>query len=239
VLGCDGVYWDEMSHTCVEYTYDKWDRRSADVDKETFRIARRKAALALICQPWKVRMVKEILAKGKCIVANGSPLTETMRRLKFPRFQETDSVWNITRGHLYTPIGLADHLTIRSEIDEARQMRMNLDLGGLFYYYPVVEESFEKAASHMFPFTPLEVREGVLMGKERIITNRSGIFGFGDCSWHRVYIFNPEGRRVEGLRDVEGLRVRTFERRGKVYTELRLPPKFLAIIERVVEGRGK
>lgn len=232
VLGCDGVYWDEMAHTCVDYTYDRWDRRSADVDRRTFRIARKKAALPLICQPWKVRMVREALGRGKRIVANGSPLTETMRRFKFPRFQETASIWNIVRGHLYTPIGLGDHLTIRSELDEARQMRMNLDVGGLFYFYPVVGETYEKAVSRMFPFTPVEIREGVLIGRERIITNRSGIFGFGDRSGHEVYIYGPEGREVGRGEGIEGLSVRTFERGGKVYTELRLPPRFLAVIER-------
>ena len=190
-------------------------------DMRTFRIARKKAVLPLICQPWKVEMVRQILKRGKCIVANSLPLMETMHRFRFPRFRETASIWNIAGSHLYTPIGLGDQLTIRAEIDEARQVRMNLDLGGLFYFYPIVEETFEKAIAHMFPFMPVD--------------NRSGLFGFGECSKHVVYIYGPDGRRVARPENIEGLAFCTLERGGQTHTELRLPLRFMAVIERVVK----
>jgi len=46
----------------------------------------------------------------------------------------------------------------------------------------------------MFPITPMELHEGYIIGKERIVTNRSGLFGWGDNSKHEVHVFNEEGK---------------------------------------------
>ncbi|HIE09621.1 MAG TPA: hypothetical protein EYP65_07200 [Armatimonadetes bacterium] len=75
----------------------------------------------------------------------------------------------------------------------------------------------------------------MLIGEERIITNRSGLFGFGDCSKHVVYIYGPDGRRVARPENIEGLAFCTLERGGQTHTELRLPLRFMAVIERVVK----
>jgi hypothetical protein len=79
---------------------------------------------------------------------------------------------------------------------------------------------------YMFPITPLELHEGYIIGEERIITNRSGLFGWGDSSRHEVHVFNNEGREVEDFG------APSITRDGKTYTELRIAEDWSAAIIR-------
>ena len=81
----------------------------------------------------------------------------------------------------------------------------------------------------MYPITPLELHAGFVIGKERIVTNRSGLFGFGDSAQHEVHVFDHEGREVD---DFAAPRVRED---GKTYSELRLPGQWSAAVIRVAE----
>jgi len=80
--------------------------------------------------------------------------------------------------------------------------------------------------SFMFPITPVELHEGFIMGEERIVTNRSGLFGFGDRSRHEVHVFNDQGREVPDCK------APLVEKNGKTYTGLRLAEDWSAAIVR-------
>ena len=56
----------------------------------------------------------------------------------------------------------------------------------------------------MFPITPVELHEGYIIGQERIVTNRSGLFGWGDDSRHEVHVFDDQGREVPELQGRHG-----------------------------------
>jgi hypothetical protein len=77
-----------------------------------------------------------------------------------------------------------------------------------------------------FPLTPIELKAGVVIGVERILTNRSGRFGWGDDSAADVYLFDALARRVAEPD------AKTLRRWGKTMTELRLPPDHLAVLVR-------
>ena len=79
---------------------------------------------------------------------------------------------------------------------------------------------------YMYPITPLEIHGGHVIGEERIITNRSGLFGWGDESAHEVHVFSDESVEVE---DFDAPLVR---RDGKTYTELRIAEDWSAAIIR-------
>jgi hypothetical protein len=82
----------------------------------------------------------------------------------------------------------------------------------------------------MFPITPIELHEGFIIGKERIITNRSGLFGWNDKSQHEIHIFDRTGREVE-LKDIKAPTVaKTYEKDGARWTELRLGEGWSAAI---------
>ena len=83
---------------------------------------------------------------------------------------------------------------------------------------------------HMYPFTPLELHEGFLIGQEHIITKRSGLFGWGDSSAHEVYVYDEAGREV---RDIQ---VPWVTRGQATFSELRLAAGWSAVIVRRSHG---
>jgi len=128
---------------------------------------------------------------------------------------------------LHTPVALGDHLTEHSEADAYRVMLGALDRGCLYSWYSSsVIPIYKTLTEHMFPFTPVELHSGYVIGKERILTNRSGTFGWGDASDMDVYVYDDTGRPS---RKVAGKIVR---RNGKNCVELRLPEDYSAAIVR-------
>ncbi|MCX7886149.1 MAG: hypothetical protein N3B01_02675 [Verrucomicrobiae bacterium] len=227
-IKADGVYWDELEYSAYAYHYgEPWDGCSADIDPQTMKIRRLKSSITLLSQPWRVALIREIMARGP-LIANGQPHTRTIARLKFPRFVETASIDNCARAQLYTPIALGDHLSERSEEDAYRNMVRALDYGCVSHWYGDLQviPRYETLTKYMYPITPLELREGYIIGRERILTNRSGLFGWGDRSRHEVHVFDDTGREVPDFK------APTVERDGATFTELRIPEGWSAAILR-------
>ena len=223
----DGVFWDEMEYCRSEYHYgEPWDGVSGDIDQDSGRLLRKKSSLALLSQEFRAALARKILARGP-LYANGSPHTRTIANLKFQRFTETGTISNCASTLLYSPVALGDHLTERTEEDAYNVMLAALDYGCLYNWYSDrVELTHPTLAGHMFPITPMELHEGYIIGRERIITKASGIFGWGDDSSHTVHVFNEKGVEVP---DFKAPLVR---KDGKTFTELRLPEDWSAAILR-------
>lgn len=227
-IRADGVYWDEMEYSAYAYHYgDPWDGCSADIDARTHRITRLKASVTLVSQPWRLAMAKKIMARGP-LLANGQPRTRTMARLKFPRFVETGSASNCVHAQLHSPIALGDHLGERTEADAYHGMLAALDYGCLYHWYSDAQviPTHPTLTQFMYPATPVELHEGYLIARERILTKRSGFFGWNDRSVHEVHVFNDEGREVIAFK------APTVLREGKAFTELRLAEGWSAAIVR-------
>ena len=176
-IGADGVYWDELEYSAYRYHYgEPWDGCSADIDQKSMKIARLKSSVTLLSQPWRVALAKKILARGP-LVGNGQPHTRTMAALHFPRFVETGSPSNCAEAQLHSPIALGDHLTERSEVDAYRNMLGALDYGCLYHWYNdlTVMPTHPTLTAHMYPITPMELHEGYMIGRERIITTQRAV----------------------------------------------------------------
>jgi hypothetical protein len=227
-LKFDGLYWDEFSYSKSQYLYDwpEWDGHTALLDPANFTIAKKISFQTLVSQPFRLDMAKRLLADGHPLIANGEPLTETEMRVHFPRFVETGGPAAMNETHLFSPVGLSDSMTEQQPADFAANMRRHLDYGCVYYYYffsppmphPMLTE-------YMYPITPLELHEGYLIGKERILTNRAGVFGWRDRSQHEVHVFNEQGDPVQ-------LAAPTVTKNGATWTELRLPQGYTAAIVR-------
>ena len=227
-IGAEGVYWDEHEYSARPYHYGTpWDGVSGDVDPVKMTVRRLKSSVTLLTEPWRVAMARRIMARGP-LVGNGVPRTRAMAGLKFPCFVETGSISNCTRAQLYSPIALGDHLTERSEEDAYRTMLAALDYGCLYHWYNdlLVVPTHHHLTRYMYPITPLELNEGSVIGRERIVTKRSGLFGWGDASRHEVHVFDHEGREVESHQ------APLVERNHNTYTELRLPEDWSAAVVR-------
>ncbi len=84
--------------------------------------------------------------------------------------------------------------------------------------------------SYMFPCTPVELHQGFILAEERILTNRSGVFGWGDHAPHEVHVFDQDGREIR--KEELAKYVKAYQMEGKSWTELRLPVGFAAAIIR-------
>jgi hypothetical protein len=228
-LGANAFYWDEYNQSRGDYTYTPgmWDGCSGDIDGKTYKLLRPKTAVHLICLPFLEYHMKRIKERGVPAFYNGAPMSRTLARLQFQAFTETGSITNCHRMLLYTPVALGDHLTERSEEDAYAQMLRALDWGCLYAWYSrTVFPTHKTLTEHMFPATPIELREGYLIARERIVTNRSGLFGWDDASEFTAFVYDREGKATDG-KEAQPLR-----RDGKTYAEVRLPEGYSCAIVR-------
>jgi hypothetical protein len=234
-LGFDGVYWDELAVSAQPIAHRVSDGHTAVANMQTMTIQEKVALAPLYCQGYQVQQVRRVLTAGKILIGNGEPVTQTMTRLHFPRFVEAWRPENLRNAHLYCPLGLSSPDRVRGEDDIVPSIRSHLLNGGLWYYYcgwNAVRLTRPSPAVHLFPFTPVELHEGYLIGRERILTAKSGLFGWGDNSPVRVCVFTCDGKEVTDFKAPR------HKIEGKSYTELRLPQGGIGIIERVIPNGG-
>lgn len=234
-FGLDGIYHDEINH-CNSRVYGgdaMWDGATVELD-DTFDVKRKLSFVCLLKLKFTLKLFDKILnERGKLLVGNFSPETRSERTFKFPRFEETYSSRWIALSHLYTPIQLGDMLTYgNNPKDMAADQRMALKRGALYYHY-CGSTGCPSLTSKMFPFTPIELHSGWLVGKERVLTCVSGEFGWrGESPDVEVYVYNELGRLVPDY-PFEA----TDKPLGRVI-KLELKPDHCAAIIRVA-GKGK
>ena len=228
-LEFDGIYWDEFAYSKSQLLYDwpEWDGHSALINQATGEIARKVSFQTLISQPWRLAMVKRLLDRGAPLIANGEPLTETEMQVHFPHFVETGNQAALYDTHLFSPVGLSDSMTEQKPEDFAVNMRKHLNYGCVYYYYhfnPPMPHPMLTA--YMYPITPVELHEGYIIGRERLLTNRAGVYGWGDRSKHEVHVFDEKGDPLPQFA------APTVTKNGATWTELRLPVGYTAAIVR-------
>jgi hypothetical protein len=220
------IYWDEFSYSSAKYTYNTWDGWTGDIDPKTFQLKGLRAAVHLAALDFLVFNARRIMDRVP-LIANGAPQSRTTARLKYQNFVETGSISNCRSTLLHCPVALGDHLTERTEQDCYNVMLKALDNGCLYNWYSdTVIPTYSTLASHMFPFTPIELHEGWIVGKERILSNRSGVFGWGDASHFKWYVYDREGKATDGHE------VKQTTHDGKTYAEVRLPEGYSVAIVR-------
>ena len=196
----DGIYIDEINHCNgrIYFGTNMWDGVSVELDKNN-NVQRKISYVCLLKLGFTLEFFDNVLNKrGKILVGNFSPETRSERQFRFPRFEETYSHRWIALSHLYTPIQLGDMLTYRNTpVDMAADQRMALMRGALYYHY-LGHTRCSSLSSKMFPFTPIELHQGYLVGKERILTAISGDFAWrGERVEALVYVFDELGREVK------------------------------------------
>ena len=103
-----------------------------------------------------------------------------------------------------------------------------LDFGGLYCVYVTrkVYPEYPTMTKWMYPFTPVELHKGYLIGEERIITKNSGLFGWGDNSDFEAVVFGTDGQVTDRYP------VKKVMLDGKTYAEVRIPGNCAAVIIR-------
>ena len=198
-MNIDWTYWDESNGpgtTAKEHvgsapvTFNAEDGHSALIDLETNRVMQKCAILAVVSAPALQEGIRRTLDKGGIVLFNGPP---TLRYRSQPRVysmaETQDVIARAYQTHLGTPLAYG------YGTPEFRAVVERLNYGCLYVRTHLNYAS--DAVSKCYPFTPMELHRGWLKGKERIITNQSGEFGWDGAFTARLWRYDAEGRKLE------------------------------------------
>jgi hypothetical protein len=220
--GLDGFYIDEFAPYWVR-SHDRWDGATVDIDRRTGAVVRQYTDAALVGAEFRRQLCEYAVSRGKVMVGNTFATTGAENALPVMRFAETWSAFDvlslpqsgkppfnqyIASGQLGTPIGLgvlqpSGHAPSADLL--MRGLILYLRHGVLLYhyYYGDVPETGEGSGeygpiNHLFPITPVELFEGGIIGKERIVSCVSREFAWPGRRPPTVLTFDIDGREVEG-----------------------------------------
>ena len=202
--------------------YSKWDGHTVDLDNRG-EIIRKYTDGAYVGTPARVQMIKHVQSKGGLLITNGHSYARETTGLGALNFSETEwdvstgeevLNWNeppalptIAEAHLDTPIGLGIRPARFGKFGEEHIAELIhkwvitfLKNGILYYYYEDTIPEVGPGAgeygelNHMFPFTPVELHAGWIVGKERILTAKSGSYFWDHKERPAVLLFDIKGK---------------------------------------------
>ena len=219
----DGLYIDQFQpHTIGGFTENKWDGCTVELNEDG-TIKRKRYSYAITGAPARAAVIKAIRDRGGIVVTNGQPASreeqgsgvlafqemenDDVNPLKFMDRKPPECSWQ-TVSHLGSPIGLGIRPRRYRDAGATPEMYPQMLTKGiitalrnsvLYYYYTLdIKDSGPAKGStaicdNMFPFTPEELHEGWLKGKERTITAVSGKFPVNGQNRPQVMYFDKKG----------------------------------------------
>ena len=180
----DGLYWDEMDNNTYgrpRITYNNFDGHSCQLDPKTWTIVNVIGITPLLSAPFRTAVIDAIQQRGGTILGN-TP-TGNLKDLHtgiFRMVEIQNNDVNHYQGNLETPLGYIG--THNSWNDFLRALN--------FAMLPIPIMPRDKTGAYvnldsdilpyLFPFTPIELHAGYLLGKERIIVTHDGNYGWQD-----------------------------------------------------------
>ncbi|NUP98455.1 MAG: hypothetical protein HUU35_01235 [Armatimonadetes bacterium] len=190
-IGADGVYWDEMEgvgYGAPLLTYDQPDGFSCILDPKTYTVQREVGNTILLGEGHRLAVIDKVRAKGGTLMGNGPSGTRALLERQVQRMVEIqhNEYWSY-QGHLGSPLGYGS-----GRMDFGNVVR-GLQLG---CFLVGTRRTYEHDISkHLFPFTPIELHYGYLLGRERIVTLHSGAYGWvGETVPCTVRIYDKDGK---------------------------------------------
>lgn len=178
----DGLYWDEMDNVTYgipRITYTIFDGHSCQLNPQTWAIQREIGIVPLISSPFHKAVIQAVQKRGGVILGNtpSGILSELHTGInRMVEIQNNDT--NHYQGNLETPLGY-----IGTHNDWNNFLRVFN-----FAMLPVPIMPRNKTGAYinldndilpyLFPFTPVELHPGYLLGKERIIVTHDGNYGW-------------------------------------------------------------
>jgi hypothetical protein len=224
----DGIYCDEFNHynNLSPRTYGQWDRHYVDLEDATFAVKTGNpcALLSFVTDEAQQQYVEYIQKKGGLFLANAQPVTRRMQRLHVPRFVETPSPAPAFRSALFSPLVYGNPPLPPDEAGLFQFVRDRLLCAALTHLGGMPKLTRPCVTARMFPFTPVDIRPGLLTGVERIITTQSGRYGWAAPFRGRVFVYDAAGVLAE-----PEPAVKTFADKA----EITVPDRGIVILERV------
>jgi len=196
-IGADGPFMDGFLWTYGgEYTYDRWDGHTAQIDPKTKTITRKMGSVLLLSQDALVAFCRKIRDKGGVVIANGAVITRTIARESY--ILHDRECFAGPEVHLSpTPMTLSLPSAISQERDIYRDVLDKLAWGNLYVYYEEPPLTYSSVPAQMYPIAFEEIHSGYVKGKQRLITSHPGLYGWhGDNQLHFAYLYDSRGVRI-------------------------------------------
>lgn len=192
-IGADGLYWDEMENVAYGYpylTYSRPDGRSCILDLQTYTPKVEVGLTTLLGEGHRLAVIDRVREKGGTLMGNGPTTTRALLGRKVQRMVEIQhNDWWCYEGNLDSPLGYGS--SRRDFGNVTRALKMATLLVGTALDYP------HEFSRYTFPFTPIELHHGYLLGQERIITLHSGRYGWpGETVAATLHLFGADGKLV-------------------------------------------
>jgi hypothetical protein len=209
----DGLYWDEMEGTgygVPEMTYNVGDGYSCELDPKTYTVVREIGINTIMGAAHRAAVIRRVRELGGDMMGNGPTASKEILALKPQRMIEIqhNEYWNY-QGNLQSPLGYASS---RPDFGNwVRSLKMGILLVGTRYDYTYDIQPY------VFPFTPIELHAGYLLGQERVIATHGGNYGWpGQKSLVQVRYFDTNGKLTDrDFPTVIGKEARTAVEVGK------------------------
>jgi len=175
------------------YSYDRWDGHSVDIDPTTKLVARKKTCVPWAALPVLKKVVQIIAAKGGVTITNGGqdpPPRSLWKEDMIGSCEGSDGA--VLNLHLCrAPASLSS--AAADERGTYRDILRKLGLGSLYFWYNY-KMDHKTLVEDMYPITLESIHAGTIRGKERIVTENSGVYGWqGDRSLHIVRLYDARG----------------------------------------------
>ena len=233
-MGYDGIYFDYMEGNInARFTYNQYDGVSGDVDPRSGKLVATKGAYQLLSQDFLKSICRRIAARGKKLYGNLNHQTTSnmyaLRELSPLRYSEASRAHQMSRGQLGpAPAAICrDSFSHRIHPMVLRALYEGMLTVPYEIYYP---NRSDNPATAMWPIAYREMRRGVVIGEDKIVTAVSGRFGFGDDSRFSVRFFDEKGAPAKRKFPV-------VVKDGANYLDVNLEPGEIAVIERQRERR--
>jgi hypothetical protein len=164
------------------------DGHSCRLDPKTFSIQREIGLTTLLGEGHRLAVIERARRNEGAVMGNGPACTRAILASGVPRMVEIqhNDYW-CYEGNLGTPLG---YMSSRTDFGNVvRALEMACLPVGTRYDYP------HEISRYLFPFTPIELHAGYLLGRERIITLHSGSYGWpGEPCRVAVRHFDRDGK---------------------------------------------
>jgi hypothetical protein len=194
--GVEGVYLDTCNYVGSPWTYheDYWDGYSFLVDRDEGAIESRIGSVALLSRDYRVAFVSDLLAEGRPVVANHPPVTNAFAALPIPHLAEIGELRyapTAARTHFTSPVVL----NTKYVPNDLTIFVSSLLHGALHYTYHEVEAFYAASDIYkkIYPFTPVALQAGTLIGENKIVTCKRGYFGWGDTATFEITCYDFDG----------------------------------------------
>lgn len=171
-------------------TINMLDGHSCLIDPKTYMIKREVGITALLGETQRLAVVERVQKRGGVVLGNGPTTNKALLATGIQRMVESqhNDYWSY-EGNLQMPLGYISSYTKWDRYVRLFNLAMLPVAIGIDQTHDI--------SWHLFPFTPVELHAGYLLGKERIIATHDGNYGWDGAFLYRLWIYDGEGKAKE------------------------------------------